>query len=241
MLDKAIWKCSTPEQKCVLTTVLLMANHEPNQWVWDGEKFEVKEGQFITSLRALSEKAGVSVQNVRSALVKLEKAEFLTNESTKTGRLISIVNWSLYQPLKDIPNKEVNKEVTKSQQRGNKEPTTNNNDNNDKNDKNNIYSVHFQKFWSAYPRKVDKKNAYKCYLARLNEGYTEEELLIAAENYAKECKKEKRDTKYIKHATTFLSVNTPFEDYIKGGEDNDDNTTKPEYTDEQLKAFMQSV
>ena len=101
--------------------------------------------------------------------------------------------------------------------------------------KDNIYNAHFQEFWEIYPVKKDKKRAYKCYLARLNEGYSEEELLKAAENYVKECKKEKRETKYIKHATTFLSVNTPFEDYIKGDEDNVKQHNTTELTEEELR------
>lgn len=106
----------------------------------------------------------------------------------------------------------------------------NNNTNN-----NTLYNKRFQEFWEIYPVKKDKKRAYKCYLARLNEGYSEEELLKAAENYVKECKKEKRETKYIKHATTFLSVNTPFEDYIKGDEDNAKQHNTTEFTEEELR------
>lgn len=106
------------------------------------------------------------------------------------------------------------------------------------------YSAQFQKFWELYPRKIEKKKAYKCFMTRLNEGFSEDELIEAAKNYADECKKEKRDPKYIKHASTFLGSDTPFTDYLKKeGGNNVNNTTKPkvEYTEEQLKAFMQSV
>ena len=71
----------------------------------------------------------------RSALKKFEKYEFLTQEVTKTGRLINIVNWELYQGLQEETNKEVTKDLTKNQQTGNKELTTNKNDKNNKNDK----------------------------------------------------------------------------------------------------------
>ena len=52
-------------------------------------------------------------------------------------------------------------------------------------DRDNNYSVHFESFWNAYPRKKEKAKAYKCYNARLNDGYSEEELLTAATEYAK--------------------------------------------------------
>jgi len=137
MLSKAIWSSSSPEQKTVLITVLLLANHERNEWIWKGEKYSCNAGQLITSLRSLQEACGdgVSMQNVRTALVKFEKLGFLTNESTKTGRLITIVNWAKYQGDGESTNKAFNKEVTKHSQSTNKALTPNKNDKNDKNDK----------------------------------------------------------------------------------------------------------
>ena len=142
MLSKAIWSSSSPEQKTVLITVLLLANHERNEWMWNGEKYSCEAGQLITSLRSLQEACGdgVSMQNVRTALVKFEKLGFLTNESTKTGRLITIVNWAKYQGEGDKANKASNKEVTKHSQSTNKALTPNKNDKNDKNDKDIIFS-----------------------------------------------------------------------------------------------------
>lgn len=82
-------------------------------------------------------------------------------------------------------------------------------------DRDNNYSVHFESFWNAYPRKKEKAKAYKCYNARLNDGYSEEELLTAATEYAKECKERKTEERYIKLGSTFLSSSTPFVDYLK--------------------------
>ncbi len=79
------------------------------------------------------------------------------------------------------------------------------------------YTPDFEKFWLAYPRKVGKGEAYKKYKARLNDGFSEAELLEAAKNYAAQCKRDRTEEKYIKHGKTFLSENTPFLDYIKNG------------------------
>lgn len=136
LLDKPIWTKATLEQKVLLTTILLSANHKPKEWEWQGNKFICNPGQFITSLDSLAKKAGVSIQNVRTALARFEKLEFLTNQSTKTGRLITVVNWAFYQAESKEPNREDNKDLTKTQQRPNKDLTTNKNDKNDKNDKN---------------------------------------------------------------------------------------------------------
>jgi hypothetical protein len=133
LLEKPIWSNSSPEQKCILIALLMLANHKPKKWEWKGEKFMVKRGQMITSLESISVKAGpgISIQNVRTAIARFEKLEFLTNQSTKTGRLITICNYSKYQDKKIQTNKEDNKDLTESQQRPNKDLTPNNNDNND--------------------------------------------------------------------------------------------------------------
>ena len=135
--SKSIWQLSSPEQKVVLITILLLANHEENKWEWKGEQFTCRPGQLITSLNSLVRECGdgVSIQNVRTALDRFEKLGFLTNVSTKTGRLITIVNWEKYQGNDYVSNKDANKDITKSQQRANKDLTTNKNDKEYKNDK----------------------------------------------------------------------------------------------------------
>lgn len=86
------------------------------------------------------------------------------------------------------------------------------------------YEVNFEKIWEHYPRKINKGGAYKAYQARLNAGYSEEELMQAVNNYAAECKKNKTEQKYIKHGSTFFGSSTPFVDYLdknyNGGDDN---------------------
>ena len=125
LANKAIWKNSTKDQKVILVTLLMMANFEDNEWEWKGLKFTVKPGQFVTSLEGIREIAGkdISTQSVRTALDKLVKYEFLTNESTKTGRLITIINWKIYQGEINGTNIDDNNELTKHQQSGNKELT----------------------------------------------------------------------------------------------------------------------
>lgn len=136
--DKPIWLKSTPEQKTVLITLLMMVNHKPKQWEWQGKKFFVQAGQKITSLDSIVKECGkgITIQNVRSSLIRFEKLGFLTNESTKTGRLITIVKWHDYQYEENKANKEDNKDPTKTQQRPNKEVTSNKNDKNEEECKN---------------------------------------------------------------------------------------------------------
>ena len=76
------------------------------------------------------------------------------------------------------------------------------------------YTPTFDEFWDAYPKKAEKGNAFKKYQARIHEGFSPEELLMAARNYATQCKRLGTEKQYIKHPKTFLSDSRPFLDYL---------------------------
>lgn len=143
-MDKPIWLNSTPEQKVILITILMLASHVDKEWEWQGNKFTIKPGQFVTSLPKLAEKCGegISIQNVRTALKRFKKLEFLTDESTATGRLITVENWGIYQGDDSDANRPTNSHLTEGQQTPNRQLTpikNNKNNKNDKKDKKHIY------------------------------------------------------------------------------------------------------
>lgn len=109
--------------------VLMLANHEENEWEFRGEIYHVQPGQFVTSLENLKGycASDLTIQNIRTALLKLEKHGFLTNQSTKKNRLISVVNWGIYQGGGEDANKDTNRQPTNSQQSDEKKLTTNKN------------------------------------------------------------------------------------------------------------------
>ena len=125
LYTKPIWLKSTPEQKVILVALLGKANHKEKEWEWKGKSFKAKPGQFVTSINSIIDMCGkgISEQNVRTALKRFEKYEFLTQEVTKAGRLITIVNWGLYQGIELETNKETNSHLTKTSQRPNKDLT----------------------------------------------------------------------------------------------------------------------
>lgn len=80
----------------------------------------------------------------------------------------------------------------------------------------NAYPKEFEQLWNEYPRRREKKKAYKAYQARLKEkNYTHEQMLDAVKGYAKECKKKKTEEQFIKLPSTFFGPNTNFEDYYQ--------------------------
>lgn len=77
------------------------------------------------------------------------------------------------------------------------------------------YSTQFEEFWEVYPRKIGKGEAYKCYNARIKDGWKTEDIIQAAQAYANEVVKRHTENCYIKHPKTFLSSATPFADYLE--------------------------
>lgn len=76
------------------------------------------------------------------------------------------------------------------------------------------YQVAFEEFWSVYPRRIGKGEAYKKYNARRKDGYSDEQLVEAARRYAEECRRKGTEPEFIKHPKTFLSDTMPFTDYL---------------------------
>ncbi|MFA9397223.1 MAG: conserved phage C-terminal domain-containing protein [Clostridiaceae bacterium] len=230
LLDKPIWLKSTPEHKTILIALLLMVNHKEKEWEWNGHKYTVASGQFITSLDSIVKKCGkgISIQNVRSTLARFNKLGFLTNESTKTGRLITIVNWGLYQDENMQNNKDSNKEVTKNQQRGNKEVTTNKND---KNENKYIYTqvINYlnEKIGAKY--KDSAKKTQDLINARMNDGYIVDDFKKVIDNKVCDWFNNEYE-KYLRPSTLF---GNKFEGYL--------NQKNGQYKESNINSSVSSV
>lgn len=218
LLENTIWLNSTPEQKTILITLLLMASHKEKSWEWQSKKFKLREGQFITSLSSIAKKCGdgISIKNVRTALVRFEKLEFLANESTKTGRLITILNWHVYQSKDELTGKGIDKEVAKVGQRGGKEVATINNVNNDNNVTNIIKTiVDFLNETVNAKYKHTSKKTQTLIKARLKEGFTVEDFKTVITKKAKQWLGNTEFEQYLRPETLF---GTKFESYLNGKE-----------------------
>lgn len=106
-------------------------------------------------------------------------------------------------------------------------------------EKDKTYSCAFEELYKVYPRKKEKSAAYKAYKATLNKGFSEDELMTAVKRYADECKKEQRDSRYIKLCSTFLGANTPFMDYL-GEENGNDSGGKTTKSKDYIQEFIDS-
>lgn len=88
------WEWYTDVNTCHLFMhCLIKANWKDGSW--RGIKY--KRGQFITSLKTLSKETGLSIKSVRTALKHLEETNEVANLRYSNYRLISVLNYDLYQ------------------------------------------------------------------------------------------------------------------------------------------------
>ena len=138
---------------------------------------------------------------------------FLTNQSTKEGRLITVCKWGSYQEKQQTPNKPPNNPLTDDQQTSNKDLTPKKNDNNDKeieegketNDElAQKISAGFQMFWQAYPRKEHRVKTELLFEKMFRKGEFPKDMIKRVNNFALLCKLDKRPRTMIKTAYNYL-------------------------------------
>ena len=123
--------------------MLIKANHKDAKWQGN----DVKRGQFISSLGNISNATGISIQQIRTILKKLEKTNEIEVKSTSQFTIVTICKYECYQD----ENETTNKPLTNNQQTTNKRSTTNKNDNKEKNEKEVILDS-----WIDYRKSIRK-------------------------------------------------------------------------------------
>lgn len=129
-----IWLDKEPfDKRSAWIDLIMMANHEDRQVLFDGKFIEVKRGEKITSLRMLSERWRWSRNKVKRFLKLLEIGSMIELKIDHQKTTYKIVNYNVYQ----------NEDISKRPQKDHKKTTdgpqtdTNNNVNNINNVNNN--------------------------------------------------------------------------------------------------------
>lgn len=212
MLENPI-VCKDADYLAVWVYLLLKASHGICPMVFKGEKIMLQPGQLITGRLKIAADLSVNESKVKRILNAFKTDQQIDQQSSNKNSLITILNWESYQKS----DQQTDQQMTSERPTDDQQVTTNKNEKNIKNEKNvkkNTYTCAFETLWDAYPRKKEKAMAYKQYLARLNSGFSEDELMTAVKRYAEECKKNNTEQRYIKQGATFLGPSTPFVDYL---------------------------
>lgn len=110
------WEWYTDPYTCHLFMhCLIRANWKDGTW----RGIPYKRGQFITSLPSLADETGLSIQNVRTALEHLKVTGELTDYQHGKKRVITVVNYDMYQTSQQDDNRENNSILTDNQQDAN--------------------------------------------------------------------------------------------------------------------------
>jgi len=117
--------------------MLLKANWKEGKW--QGQ--EVNRGQFISSIKKISEQTGLTESEVKTALKNLKKSNEIASKGTNKNTVFTVKNYDKYQsvsqqtddqlainsppisePLATIEEREERKEGKKERKKKNKEP-----------------------------------------------------------------------------------------------------------------------
>ena len=127
-----IWLDKEPfDKRSAWIDLIMMANHEDKQILFNGKFIEVKRGEKITSLKQLSERWRWSTGKVKRFLKLLESGSMIELKTKRRYTSYKVVNYNVYQN-EDISKR--NEDETKTKQRRNEVETkteTNNNINNE--------------------------------------------------------------------------------------------------------------
>ncbi len=150
----------------------------------DGTILKIERGQFACATRRLAEKMKLSREIIRTCLKKFTNNGFLTHKVTHGITVITIINYERYQDISLYLNPNNNPAITQAQ------PTDNPLINKDKetNKVNKEYIRDIFDFWLSFdtlPKHRKLTDGMKRAInARLNDGYTVENIKEAIELYA---------------------------------------------------------
>ena len=98
MLDSDFWNSIEPfTARSAFIHVLLSANWKDGRIYHDGKTITIKRGQWLTSIRKLSETFHWGIRRVYRWLDMMEKFGMITSKNLKFATLLTVVNYSKYQ------------------------------------------------------------------------------------------------------------------------------------------------
>lgn len=102
ILDCEIWDSNEPfTRRDAWIELLLLANHRDKSILFNGKPIVIERGQYLTSIRKLAEMFRWSKDKVRRYLRLLEERQMIHKECDKNRTLLTIVNYEVYQDVRD--------------------------------------------------------------------------------------------------------------------------------------------
>lgn len=179
--------------KTLFLHLLLNANHEAKRW----KGTLVNRGQLITGIPTLSHETGLSVQSVRTSLMRLEKTGEINRQPNNRFSLITICNYDTFQDNEPTSNRPANRQATCKQHASNNKQEL-------KKEKN-LYMCKFATFYEAFPKKRDKQKAERAWQKLKPDDSLFEQIMSALEEQKASADWQREGGKYIPLPSTWLN------------------------------------
>ena len=115
--------CKDTEFFAIWCYLLLNATHQETPTIFNGIKTILKPGQLIIGRKAISNhfggKSTLSESKVQRVLKTLEIEHQIEQQTSNKNRLITVLNWELYQDVEQQTEQRVNNKRTTTEQRVN--------------------------------------------------------------------------------------------------------------------------
>ncbi len=206
------------EYLAVYIYLLLNLSFDGGQTVdFNGEKYNLKIGEHVTTIRKIAEKCKIEQTKVHRILRLFEKCNIIATQTDKRKTLIAIDVSELWgydfatrvqqKCNKNEENKDEKEKSSKREKEERKEriknvriiPSISPKGESEREEE------YFNKFWANYPRKTGKGYARKCF-KRINVDASLLEKMLATLAWQKESREwEREDGKYIPNPSTWLN------------------------------------
>ena len=181
-----------PEYVSFMLHCLLKANPKPTQW----ETISLKKGEFVTSMKSMTESVGISERTYRTIIKNLTDCGFLTTKTTNKYTIITICNYESYQQVKDSNRQSNDNQTTYNRQSTDNQPTINrqSNDNQTTTDieykDNKNIELKEDKNKDSFFKKAEAENKKKSFqipqsIEELKEMLSKEKIYMTEQGYAR--------------------------------------------------------
>lgn len=210
--------------------LLMLANHVETKRQINGRIVTLAPGQLIASRKSLSAKTGVQESKVERVLKMLQNEQQIEQHGTSKYRVISIVNWRLYQTDEQEIEQQANSRRTTDEQHVNtpeeckeykecKEEIKSSSCEAQERSRKPDEDPDFERAWKLYPKREGanpKNKALSAWKARRKEGVSVESMIEGLARYAAfSAAKGNVGTEYIMQGARFFGPGMEFENEWK--------------------------
>lgn len=187
--------------------LLLSATHKNKDALFKGKRITLKPGQLITGIISISKKTHFDKNKVQRILKTFESEKQIEQQMSNKNRLITIVNWGLYQTY----DKQNDKQVINNRETTDKQVITNNNVNNDNNETIIRDIVGYLNFKTGSNFRYSSNKTQSLIKARFNDGFKPKDFKKVIDNKTSEWINDKKMSIYLRPETLF---GNKFESYL---------------------------